>query len=455
MRRVALVLSASALAGCSLLVTETTFVEPGADGGVDGATPDVDGGTRDAGTADAGPEDAGRRDGSTPDGGLDAGLDAGPPARIEEVVVGPAHACVIDSEGRLICWGANLLGLLATGDTSPVAAPRIIDLGASVTHASGNATHLCTQTTEPALYCWGANDQGQVGNGTASAALVTTPFRHDALGGARDVAASDGNTGFTSLSSVPRCWGGNDAGQLGLGSTGAAQPAPGGAVRDASGELDSGAFAALAERHACFQFTDRSLHCVGANASGELGRGDTTPSSVAVPVPGMTDVSSVALAASHSCAVNAGSVFCWGLNAHGQVTPGAGPGSVRSPTAVAGVGAATQVATTRTFSCALLSTGQVTCWGSRLHGGLGDGMPAEDVSVGAPVMVSGLSSVESLVASSRHLICALTSDADLYCWGEDAISTVGGPASGAATVFLDGETIHTAPVRVDPLAALP
>jgi len=444
MRRAALMLGASALCGCSLLVTETTFVEPGSDTGVDAAL-----------DADVVAEDSGPADARILDAGDDAGIDGGPPATIEEIVVGPAHACVIDSRGRLICWGANLLGALAPGATSPVMGPRVVELGAAVTHAGGNASHLCAQTTEPALYCWGANDHGEVGNGTASAAIVTTPFRHGALGGARHVAASGRNTCFTSLTAVPTCWGRNDEGQLGLGTTGMPQTEPGGAVQDSTGDLDGVDFGAVGDRHSCFRFADGTLQCVGANADGQLGRGNTNPSSVSEPVPGMTDVTSLSLASGHTCAVDAGTVYCWGLNDLGQVRPGAAPSAVLSPTAVAGVGAASQVATARGFSCALLSTGEVTCWGSRQHGGLGDGMPADDVSVSAPVMVSGLTNVATIQASYEHLICALTNDAELYCWGEDAISMVGGPPPGAATVFLDGETIHTAPVRVDPLAAVP
>jgi alpha-tubulin suppressor-like RCC1 family protein len=404
---------------------------------------------------DAGMEvDAGPGEDGGLDAGMDGGMDAGP-AIIEDFIVAAAHACAVSSEGELRCWGANQIGALATGDVGPEPGPVTIDLGAPVVRVAGNTLHVCAETTEPALYCWGGNEHGQVGNGMMSTAPVTTPYRIPGLGASRDIYGSFANMCFAGLLGGVVCWGRNDEGQLGIGTVSAMnQTSPGDpVVRDTgSGNFENASQLAVADRHVCIVTDDGRLFCVGNNGAGELGAGDTMSRSTPIAVPGMEDVTSVSAAASHTCAVNAGTVYCWGANDTGEVDPtDATPGDIITPTAVAGVGAATQVATASGFSCALLMTGQVTCWGSRENGGIGDGMPVSEEITG-PTMVTGLSGVVRLEASYITLICALTDANELYCWGTDAVAILGGVPAGSETVFLDGETRHTAPVRVDPFA---
>ena len=401
----------------------------------------------DAGGGDGG----GGVDGGTMDGAVDAGeIDGGPPLVIESFSVGVAHACAVDSVGTLRCWGANVLGQLASGNVAPFDAPRVIDLGAPVISAAGNTLTLCAQTNEPTVYCWGNNEAGQVGNGTADAAPVTTPFQHTALGAGRQIAGSFANMCFTRLLGTTVCWGRNDSGQLGIGSTSANQPMPGGSImRTATSTLENVVGTTVADRHVCLRTNDAMLYCVGENNSGELGLGDTASRSFAEAVPGMTMVTSVSSSASHTCAVNGGDVYCWGDNDNGQA--GSGLGIITVPTLVGGTTGATEVWTGDSASCALLDTREVVCWGSRAHGGIGDGMAVSADIVTTPVAVAGLSDVVAIDGSYFDLVCALTGSGELWCWGEDAASMVGGPPSGGTSAFLDLETVHTAPVRVDPL----
>lgn len=400
---------------------------------------------RDAGRKpDSGTDDGGTGDGGIDGGGAhDAGMDAGPPATIVDFAVGAAHACVVDSTGALTCWGANLIGQLGSGDISAQAGPRRIELGAPVVSVGAGAAHSCAATTEPAVYCWGLNDHGQIGNGTASGAAVTMPHKLAGLGTSRSMSGAHRNTCVIAVTGTTQCWGRNDEGQLAIGTASADVTAPGSVARSSTGELSPVMEAAIGGRHICF-VTGGHLLCAGD----ELGTPDLT-ADIATPVPGMNDIASVAAYAGHTCAVQDGSVYCWGTNEFGQVMPG-GPDHVPEPTAVSGVDSAIQVATGEGHTCALLESGSVVCWGTRSYGALGDGGPTSDTSVAAPVPVAGLVDV-SQIKSNMYLVCGLTSSGELHCWGEDASALSGGIAPGADSVFLDGETMHAAPVRVNPL----
>lgn len=392
-----------------------------------------------AGELDAGPDT---------DAGMNGGMDAGPP-RIVDIAVGAAYGCVVDSNGVLTCWGANQLGILATGDVSPRPVPQRIDLGAPVIRVGGNTLHVCAETSEPALYCWGGNGNGMIGDGTMGANPVTTPFRIGSLGAGRDLEGSFANTCFVSLLGTATCWGRNDDGQVGVGTIGGYVLTPGMPVMENNTSVfENLVRVTIADRHVCFTTSDRSLHCMGRNQDGELGTNDGMSHPFPILVPGLTDVTSVSAATSHTCAVSAGDVYCWGSNVHGEAVPGAAS-DLTMPTLVTGIGPATQVATGGESTCALLATGEVTCWGWREFGSIGDGMPTSNTSTG-PVMVPGLSNVVRLESSYLALICALTADDEIWCWGTDAIEQIGGAQPGGHTFFLDGTTQHTAPVRVDP-----
>jgi alpha-tubulin suppressor-like RCC1 family protein len=73
------------------------------------------------------------------------------------------------------------------------------------------------------VYCWGSNDQGQLGNGTTTDSAEPVPVQ-GLLGPVTALAAG---FDFTCAIANQRivCWGNNDHGQLGNGST-ADSPVP-------------------------------------------------------------------------------------------------------------------------------------------------------------------------------------------------------------------------------------
>jgi alpha-tubulin suppressor-like RCC1 family protein len=134
---------------------------------------------------------------------------------------------------------------------------------------------------------------------------------------------------------------------------------------------------------------DGTAHCWGRNDYGQLGDGTTTSSGVPTSVSGLTGVVAVTAAAEHTCAVlDDGTAHCWGRNDYGQL----GDGTTTSsgvPTSVSGLTGVVAVTANSGVghSCAVLDNGTAHCWGLNNFGQLGDGTTTNS---NVPVAVEGL-----------------------------------------------------------------
>lgn len=211
------------------------------------------------------------------------------------------------------------------------------------------------------------------------------------------------------------CWGYNNLGELGNGTTGGWSLSP-----VAVTGLTSGISLGVGYEHGCAVKVGGTVSCWGQNLHGQLGNGSTANSGSPVAVSGITSARNVAAGNSHSCAALAdGSVQCWGYNSQGQLGDGTKVDRT-TPVSVPGITTAQAVAGGYYHSCALLTNGTVRCWGQA--GTLGDGTAVASLT---PVTVTGLSGVTALSAASGNT-CALKSDGTIWCWGgNSAYGTLG------------------------------
>ncbi len=143
------------------------------------------------------------------------------------VTAGFDHTCALESTGDAYCWGNNVIGQL--GDTNVTVAnqPNPVLGGIKFTMLSAGANHTCGLTLTGAVYCWGNGGTGQLGS--LPEQFCATPAGN--LGCTRTPALVGGGLSFATISAgthhtcgvtvaqVAYCWGWNNNGQLGDGTT--------------------------------------------------------------------------------------------------------------------------------------------------------------------------------------------------------------------------------------------
>lgn len=189
--------------------------------------------------------------------------------------------------------------------------------------------------------------------------------------------------------------------------------------------LDGIVQVAAGGRHTCALSTAGGVKCWGSNNFGQLGDGTSgNNKSTPVDVAGLgSGVAAIAAGIEHTCALSsAGGVKCWGYNRYGQLGDGT---TVNKSTSVDVVGlgsGVTAIAAGRYHTCSLSTAGGVKCWGRNFWGQLGDGTT---VNKGTPVDVVGLGSGVAAIAAGWYHICGVSTAGGGKCWGDNGSGQLG------------------------------
>jgi alpha-tubulin suppressor-like RCC1 family protein len=262
---------------------------------------------------------------------------------------------------------------------------------------SASGSHACALLPDGTLRCWGYNEYGQLGDGTTTHS--STPVAVAGITAALAVAAGHHHTCALLADGTVGCWGKNEFGQLGNGATCEAPPCKTPLAVAVSG-ISTAVAVSPGAYHTCALLADSTVRCWGHNMFGQLGNGANTNSSTPVDVAGLPPAVAVTAGGFHTCALLAdGTVQCWGRNDGGQLGDGATPDS-STPVAVSGLGPAAAVSAGAYHTCARLPDGSLKCWGRNTFGQLGNGASLTYLIGADPQGTAGL--YESTLPPGSH-----------------------------------------------------
>ncbi|MCO4761822.1 MAG: hypothetical protein KC502_09975 [Myxococcales bacterium] len=189
-----------------------------------------------------------------------------------EVCVGDHHMCVLGKNKKVYCWGSNEWGELGHGTivTSGafVAAAEVKALP-QVDHLACGSWHSCAWIQGGKAYCWGKNLNGQLGNG--GIANIAAAVQVIGLDQVSLVAPSRQNSCAIANGGKVYCWGKNDVGQTTTKPTSKEVPTP--TEVPLPTKMVS---VAAGSYHGCAATTGGDVYCWGGNNHGQHGNGTTT-----------------------------------------------------------------------------------------------------------------------------------------------------------------------------------
>jgi alpha-tubulin suppressor-like RCC1 family protein len=247
------------------------------------------------------------------------------------IAAGSNFAVAVLSDGTMRAWGANGSGQLGDGTTTqrltPVTPTGVTGVSTVPGSVAAGTSHTLALKTTGAVVAWGANGSGQLGRNPTTTPSSTTALTVSGVTGATQLAAGSTSSYARLSSGAVSSWGANGSGQLGNGTTTnnftpAAVPG-----------LTSVATVSAGGSSAVVTRTDQTVRAWGLNSSGQLGIGSTSNVSVPTVVSLPPGAAQVAAGATQTVAVGynpdlAGNpdaqtfIWAWGANASGQLGTG-------------------------------------------------------------------------------------------------------------------------------------
>lgn len=301
---------------------------------------------------------------------------------------------------------------------------------------SAGTTHTCAINPSSKLKCWGRNQFGQLGDGTTTDQSVSTLI--DSVNTYTEISAGDGHTCGITTSGVLKCWGRNNSSQLGDGTT-VDQLSP--IVIDIGINYSK---ISVSGSLSCGITTSGVLKCWGLNAYGGLGDGTVINKTFPTVINPGTNYSVIATGALHTCGITtAGVLKCWGLNADGQLGDGT-TANKTLPIVIDASSTYSKIAVSSFVlyhSCGITTLGVLKCWGNNNYGQIGDGTAG--VARAVPVIISSGTNFSDISAGYVHSCAVVSGTGILKCWGYNFFSQLGDYTSTTRTVPVQADTGFT------------
>jgi alpha-tubulin suppressor-like RCC1 family protein len=296
-----------------------------------------------------------------------------------------------------------------TGATGVV----VLTVGSEAASVSAGGQTSCETRSDGTLRCWGRNNFGQLGDGS------TTPRSTPVTVGKgvvwESVSASGSTTCGIRTDHTLWCWGLDNFGQLGIG-RGAPRTKP---VQ--VGTSNDWTTVSTSWFHTCGTRTNGTLWCWGQNNRGQVGDGTFERRGRPTRVAPAQDWATVTAGGFHTCGTRTdGSAWCWGQNIFGQL----GNASLDLQPRPVRVGAQQswlELSAGWAHTCGVTTDGSASCWGLNNRGQLGDG--SRRLSR-APIPVSG-DHIWTSISTGDASTCGVDNTGSAYCWGSNRYRQLG------------------------------
>jgi alpha-tubulin suppressor-like RCC1 family protein len=291
---------------------------------------------------------------------------------VAKFAVGDSFTCAIKFDGTLWCWGNNVSGQLGDGLTDDNLVPnRVTALGNDVAEVSASDLFACARKGDGTAWCWGGG--GFLGDGTTNNRLL--PVQITPLGNTvAQISTGSAAACARKTDGTLWCWGDNEYGIVGDGTlVDRLSPVQVTSLGATVAEVSVG------DLFACVRKTDGNVFCWGTNDHGQLGDGSTNDHLLPAAVIGLGKPAvQISANGRHACAVrNDGQLGCWGANNSGEVGDGTLLDRVNpAKTALLANNVVEVSAGINQDTCARTSDGRIYCWGFNGTGQLGDGTQA-------------------------------------------------------------------------------
>jgi alpha-tubulin suppressor-like RCC1 family protein len=194
--------------------------------------------------------------------------------RVSSIATGGEHTCAILTQGGAMCWGWNVEGQLGDGLTADAHRPVAVEgLTGGVSAISAGGRHTCALMTQGGVKCWGYGEFGQLGDGSTARSSVPVDVSGLSAGIASITAGGNLTCGLRTAGGVT-CWGIDPTGASDFASVPTDIPA---IPRDVLA-VKAGFY------HICVVKAGGTVACWGGNDAGQLGNGTTSDTSAPTDV---------------------------------------------------------------------------------------------------------------------------------------------------------------------------
>jgi alpha-tubulin suppressor-like RCC1 family protein len=381
---------------------------------------------------------------------------------VVDIASGIGNACVVLASGSVWCWGSGGVGQLGVPPTALSASAcslyggtpcrpqpaRVAGLNDIVQVSIGN--HACAVDKNGDVYCWGTNAVGQLGHAPGvndttcmdhnnSIVCNPTPTKVSGISNVTKVAVGMDQTCALSNGTM-YCWGADEVLSLGQGNTTPNELNTPTKVKGLqAGNIVDFDIATLMPQ-VCAVSATNGVYCWGYNWDLQLGHPATDPNDVTVnPQPGTCNstpttptgngaLAGAAMQVATSFGVTcvregSGKVFCFGASRNGGLGTGvtdAGSQLLDTTTPILTTAATISGRSQydNTF-CAASTDGHISCWGGTALGANGNGVDAASPAqtVAAPVQLAA--PLVKKISVGLETALALGNDGKVYAWGQN------------------------------------